>query len=184
MMAPPTRPMVPGWAGCCCPTIRPWRCCRPTESCSGWSSQGLFDFDPVGLGLPPRLRCCVWKPRLPLGSRAPATQAAASDLIIFIKALPFAGCAEASAFPSGGCCWCRSFRSSTLHELLRADFGNFPSDSMFRLLLAQPDLQGLETLPRNWMVAQPSMAEELDTMISGGRRYGAPSLRTTPAHRV
>ena len=45
------------------------------------------------------------------------------------------------------------------------DFGKSPSDSTFRLLLAQLDLLGFETLLHDWMAAQPGVAEELDTLV-------------------
>ena len=57
----------------------------------------------------------------------------------------------------------------TLNALLGTDFGKSPSDSTFRLLLAQLDLPGFETLLRDWMVAQPGVAAELDTLVSYGK---------------
>jgi hypothetical protein len=47
----------------------------------------------------------------------------------------------------------------TLKELLGTDFDQSPSDSTLRLLLAQLVVTGLATLLRNWMAAQPGMAE-------------------------
>jgi hypothetical protein len=47
----------------------------------------------------------------------------------------------------------------TLKELLGTDFDQSPSDSTVRLLLAQLVVTGLATLLRNWMAAQPGMAE-------------------------
>jgi hypothetical protein len=44
-----------------------------------------------------------------------------------------------------------------------------PSDSTFRLLLAQLDVPGFETLLRDWMAAQPGVAEELDTFVCDGK---------------
>ena len=58
----------------------------------------------------------------------------------------------------------------TLNELLGTDFGKSPSDSTFRLLLAQLDVQGFETLLRDWMAAQPGVAEELDALVCVARR--------------
>jgi len=57
----------------------------------------------------------------------------------------------------------------TLNELLGTDFAKSPSDSTFRLLLAQLDVAGFETLLRDWMAAQPGVAEELDTLVCDGK---------------
>lgn len=57
----------------------------------------------------------------------------------------------------------------TLNELLGTDFGKSPSDSTFRLLLAQLDVSGFETLLRDWMAARPGVAEELDTLVCDGK---------------
>ena len=57
----------------------------------------------------------------------------------------------------------------TLNELLGTEFGKSPSDSTFRLLLAQLDVAGFETLLRDWMAAQPGVAEELDTLVCDGK---------------
>ena len=59
-----------------------------------------------------------------------------------------------------------------LNELLGTDFGKSPSDSTFRLLLAQLDVTGFETLLRDWMAAQPCVAEELDTLVCDGKTLG------------
>ena len=48
----------------------------------------------------------------------------------------------------------------TLNELLGTDFGKSPSDSTFRLLLAQLDVPGFEALLRDWMVAQPGSSHK------------------------
>ncbi len=42
----------------------------------------------------------------------------------------------------------------TLNELLGTEFAKSPSDSTFRLLLAQLDVPGFETLLRDWVTAQ------------------------------
>ncbi len=57
----------------------------------------------------------------------------------------------------------------TLNELLGTDFGKSPSNSTFRLLLAQLDVPGFETLLRDWMVVQPGVAEELDSLVCDGK---------------
>lgn len=56
----------------------------------------------------------------------------------------------------------------TLNELLGTDFGKSPSDSTFRLLLAQLDVPGFETLLRDWMAAQPGVVDELVTLVCDG----------------
>ena len=62
-----------------------------------------------------------------------------------------------------------SSNRQTLNELLGTEFGKAPSDSTFRLLLAQLDVPGFETLLRDWMAAQPGVAEELDTLVCDGK---------------
>ncbi len=57
----------------------------------------------------------------------------------------------------------------TLNEHLGTDFGKSPSDSTFRLLLAQLDVPGFEILLRDLMSAQPGVAEELDTLVCDGK---------------
>ncbi|MFN9548259.1 MAG: hypothetical protein ACK6AD_14550 [Cyanobacteriota bacterium] len=44
-----------------------------------------------------------------------------------------------------------------------------PSDSTFRLLLAQPDVEGFEGLLRNWITAQLHHAEPIDSLICAGK---------------
>ncbi len=57
----------------------------------------------------------------------------------------------------------------TLNELLWTDFRKSRSDSTFWLLLAQLDMPGFETLLRDWMAAQPGVAEALDTLVCDGK---------------
>jgi len=57
----------------------------------------------------------------------------------------------------------------TLNELLGTDFGKSPSDSTFRLLLAQLDVPGFETLLRDWISARPGVADEFDTLVCHGK---------------
>jgi hypothetical protein len=53
---------------------------------------------------------------------------------------------------------------------------------MFRLLLAQLDVPGFETLLRDWMAAQPGVAGGLGTLVCD-TLLGAPSLRALLAQR-
>ena len=70
-----------------------------------------------------------------------------------------------------------------------------PSDSTFRLLLAQLDVEGFEALLQQWMAAQPGVAETVDALVcddktlrgsiaenaSGAARYGLrPTASTLP----
>lgn len=68
-----------------------------------------------------------------------------------------------------------------LNELLGTDFGKLPSDSTFRLLLAQLDVTGFETLLRDWMAAQPGVNEELDTLVCDGKTLRGSIAQTDSA---
>ena len=57
-----------------------------------------------------------------------------------------------------------------LNELLGTNFGKSQSDSTFRLLLAPLDVTGFETPLRDWMAAQPGLAEKLETWQPAGCR--------------
>jgi hypothetical protein len=109
-----------------------------------------------------------------LGSQPATTPAVASDLISFLKALPDCRMHRGIRFPQwwlllvailsilsgqGSLVGMERFakrHSQTLNDLLGTDFGRLPSDSTFRLLLAQLDVPGVESLLRDWMAAQPS----------------------------
>ena len=52
-----------------------------------------------------------------------------------------------------------------LNELLGTHIAKPPSDSTFRLLLAQLDVEGFEALLQQWMAAQPGVAETVDTLV-------------------
>ncbi|MBM5816968.1 MAG: ISAs1 family transposase [Cyanobacteria bacterium K_Offshore_surface_m2_239] len=67
-----------------------------------------------------------------------------------------------------------------LVERLDTDFGKSPSDSTFRLLLAQLVVTGFETLLRDWMAAQPGAAAELDTLVCDGKTLRG-SIDETPS---
>jgi len=122
-----------------------------------------------------------------LAAEPAITHAAAGDLISFLKALPDCRMRRGIRFPQwwmllvailsilsgqGSLVGMERFAKrhrQTLNELLGTDFGTSPSDSTFRLLLAQLDVPGFETLLRDWMVAQPGVAEELDTLVCDGK---------------
>jgi len=113
-----------------------------------------------------------------LDSEPATTPAVASDLISFLQALPDCRMRRGVRFPqwwmllvailsilSGQ--FAKRHRQ-TLNELLGTDFGKSPSDSTFRLLLAQLDVAGFESLLRDWMTSQPGVAE-LDTLVCDGK---------------
>jgi hypothetical protein len=122
-----------------------------------------------------------------LASEPATTPAAAGDLISFLQALPDCRMRRGIRFPQwwmllvailailsgqGSLVGMERFAKrhrQTLNELLGTDFGKSPSDSTFRLLLAQLDVAGFETLLRDWMAAQPGVAEGLDTLICDGK---------------
>ena len=121
-----------------------------------------------------------------MASHPAATPADASDLIYFLKALPDCRMRRGIRFPQwwmllvailailsgqGSLVGMERFAKrhrQTLNELLGTDFGKSPSDSTFRLLLAQLDVAGFESLLRGWMTAQPGVAE-LDTLVCDGK---------------
>jgi hypothetical protein len=94
----------------------------------------------------------------PFASQPATTPAAASDLIRFLKALPDCRMRRGIRFPQ----WWMLLVAilavlSGQGPLLGTDFGKSPSDSTFRLLLAQLDVTCFETLLRDWMAAQPGV---------------------------
>jgi hypothetical protein len=117
----------------------------------------------------------------------PAEPASAGDLISFLKALPDCRMRRGIRFPQwwmllvailailsneGSLVGIERFarrHRQVLNELLGTDFGKEPSDSTFRLLLSQLDVAGFETLLRQWMSAQPGVADDLDTLVCDGK---------------
>ena len=117
----------------------------------------------------------------------PAESAAAGDLISFLKALPDCRMRRGVRFPQwwmllvailailsneGSLVGIERFarrHRQVLNELLGTDFDKEPSDSTFRLLLSQLDVDGFETLLRQWMSAQSGVAEGLDTLVCDGK---------------
>jgi len=57
----------------------------------------------------------------------------------------------------------------TLNELLGTHIAKPPSDSTFRLLLAQLDVEGFETLLQQWMAAQPGVTDTVETLVCDGK---------------
>lgn len=56
-----------------------------------------------------------------------------------------------------------------LNELLGTHVAKSPSDSTFRLLLAQLDVEGFESLLQDWMSAQIGEAEPVDALVCDGK---------------
>ena len=121
-----------------------------------------------------------------MASQLTNNSVAANDLTSFLKALPDCRMRRGIRFPQwwmllvailailsgqGSLVGMERFAKrhrQTLNELLGTDFGKSPSDSTFRLLLAQLDVAGFESLLRGWMTAQPGVAE-LDTLVCDGK---------------
>ena len=57
----------------------------------------------------------------------------------------------------------------TLNDLLGTHVAKPPSDSTFRLLLAQLDVDGFEALLQQWMAAQPGVTDTVDTLVCDGK---------------
>jgi hypothetical protein len=57
----------------------------------------------------------------------------------------------------------------TMNELLGTQIAKPPSDSTFRLLLAQLDVESFETLLQDWMSTQIGEAEPIDTLVCDGK---------------
>ena len=55
----------------------------------------------------------------------------------------------------------------TLNKLLGIHIAKAPSDWTFRLLIAQLDVEGFESLLLQWMAAQPGITESVDTLECG-----------------
>jgi hypothetical protein len=113
--------------------------------------------------------------------------AAATDLISFLKALPDCRMRRGVRFPQwwmllvailailsnqGSLMGMERFAKrhrKTLNELLGTHIAKPPSDSTFRLLLAQLDVEGFEDLLQQWMAAQPGVAESVETLVCDGK---------------
>jgi hypothetical protein len=113
--------------------------------------------------------------------------AAATDLISFLKALPDCRMRRGVRFPQwwmllvailtilsnqGSLLGMERFAKrhrKTLNELLGTHIASPPSDSTFRLLLAQLDVEGFEALLQQWIAAQPGVAESVETLVCDGK---------------
>lgn len=131
-------------------------------------------------------------------SSLPADPASTSDLISFLKALPDCRMRRGIRFPQwwmllvailailsgqGSLVGMERFAKrhrQVLNELLGTDFDKTPSDSTFRLLLAQLDGDAFEALLKGWMAAQPGVAEGLDTLVCDGKTLRG-SISETPS---
>ena len=141
------------------------------------------------------------------------TPSAATDLISFLKALPDCRMRRGVRYPQwwmllvgilailsnqGSLLGMERFAKrhrQALNDLLGTHIAKPPSDSTFRLLLSQLDVEGFEALLQQWMAAQPGVAETVDTLVcdgktlrgsiaenaSGSARYGLrPTASTLP----
>jgi hypothetical protein len=57
----------------------------------------------------------------------------------------------------------------TLNQLLGTQIDKSPSDSTFRWLLMQLDVEGFEGLLLQWMTAQPGVTDTVDTLVCDGK---------------
>jgi hypothetical protein len=112
---------------------------------------------------------------------------AATDLISFLKALPDCRMRRGIRFPQwwmllvailailsgqGSLLGMERFAKrhrKTLNELLGTHVSKPPSDSTFRLLLAQLDVGQFEALLQQWMAAQPGVADGVETLVCDGK---------------
>ena len=113
--------------------------------------------------------------------------AAATDLISFLKAFPDCRMRRGVRFPQwwmllvailailsnqGSLLGMERFAKrhrKTLNELLGTHIAKPPSDSTFRLLLAQLDVEGFEALLQQWMAAQPGVTDTVETLVCDGK---------------
>ena len=145
---------------------------------------------------------------------SPETPAAAPDLISFLKALPDCRMRRGIRFPQwwmllvailailsgqGSLLGMERFAKrhrKTLNELLGTHVAKSPSDSTFRLLLAQLDVEGFETHLQDWMSARIGDDDPVDILVydgktlqgsidetaTGAARYGLrPTASTSPS---
>ena len=112
---------------------------------------------------------------------------AATDLISFLKALPDCRMRRGIRFPQwwmllvailallsgqGSRMGMERFAKrhrKTINQLLGSHVSKPPSNSTFRLLLAQLDVGPFEALLQQWMAAQPGVAEGVETLVCDGK---------------
>jgi hypothetical protein len=112
---------------------------------------------------------------------------AAADLISFLKELPDCRMRRGIRYPQwwmllvailailsnqGSLMGMERFAKrhrKTLNELLGTQVAKPPSDSTFRLLLAQLDVEGFEALLQQWIAAQPGVSDTVDTLVCDGK---------------
>ncbi len=112
---------------------------------------------------------------------------AATDLISFLKALPDCRMRRGIRYPQwwmllvailailsnqGSLLGMERFAKrhrKTLNDLLGTHVAKPPSDSTFRLLLAQLDVEGFKALLQQWMAAQPGVTDTVDTLVCDGK---------------
>lgn len=112
---------------------------------------------------------------------------AATDLISFLKELPDCRMRRGIRYPQwwmllvailailsnqGSLMGMERFAKrhrKTLNELLGTQVAKPPSDSTFRLLLAQLDVEGFEALLQQWIAAQPGVSDTVDTLVCDGK---------------
>jgi len=113
--------------------------------------------------------------------------ASATDLISFLKALPDCRMRRGVRFPQwwmllvailailsnqGSLVGMERFAKrhrKTLNQLLGTHIAKSPSDSTFRWLLMQLDVERFETLLQQWMAAQPGVGESVETLVCDGK---------------
>ncbi len=74
-----------------------------------------------------------------------------------------------------------SVHRKTLNQLLGTHIAKSPSDSTFRWLLSQLDVEGFESLLQQWITAQPGVPEVVDTLVCDGKTLRA-GCRVTPGN--
>jgi hypothetical protein len=117
----------------------------------------------------------------------PDPSATGTDLITFLKAMPDCRMRRGIRFPQwwmllvailsilsgqGSLVGMERFAKRhrvTLNQLLGTDLGKAPSDSTFRLLFQQLNVDQFSTLLRDWMAAQTGVAEGLDMLVCDGK---------------
>lgn len=117
----------------------------------------------------------------------PKSPAAATDLISFLKALPDCRMRRGVRFPQwwmllvailailsgqGSLVGMERFAKrhlALLNEVLGLEIGKPPSDSTFRYLFLQLDVEAFEALLLHWMSQQPALVDGVDTLVCDGK---------------